>query len=548
MREIIVREEQSEEKLRGGYYTPFELTEFITKYIFSKKKFKKSTILEPSVGDGRFYDSFKKVKYNFKMTGVELIEKEALKSICKVENDDRFKTINKDFYKFYHENRNKKYEAIVGNPPYIRYQLLTEEQRDYQSEIMLNNGLKANRLINSWVAFTVASIEMLENNGIIAFVLPTDLLQVSYAKELRRFLYSELSEVNIINFNKTVFKDIQQDVLLMIGTKKNNSFDKNHELRLINIDDKKDLLNLDLQDYPLESKEFIEEFYLKDKWSTIYLNNNERSYYYDLRKNNNVVMFNDYIKGQVGITTGNNKVFAVSESIVKKYELEDYIVPLLGRSIEADGIIYKQIDLKNNILKDKNVWLLDFNKKKIHGKAKEYIKNVERKNEHRGYKLDLREKWYEVPSIWIPDAFLLRRVGSHPKIILNELNCTSTDTFHRLLFKEGINEKLMIISLYSSLSLMSLELEGRVFAGGALEVLPGDLKNILIPKLNFRQNYRSIDIIFDELDNKMRSKENIESIVLWVNEELLKLGYLDSNVLKESYKIWKKSREKRILK
>lgn len=545
---IKVQEMQSEEKLRGGYYTPYELTEYIAKYVVKNLNGKEKIILEPSVGDGNFYQAFQDLDIEFIMTGIELIEEEFLKANERVKNDERFYTINEDFYTFYHENRNSKYKAIVGNPPYIRYQLLTDLQRDYQSEMMKNNGLRTNRLINSWVAFTVASIEMLEEKGVFAFVLPTDLLQVTYAKELRAFLHAQLSEMNMINFNETVFEGIQQDVLLILGIKKNDETHTDHKLRIINIENKQDLLDLEIEDYPVESKESTERFFLNDKWSSVFLNKGNREYYSKLLKNNNVKNFNDYIKGQVGITTGNNKIFAVSDEIVKKYELEEYAIPLLGRSIEASGITYEIEDQEKNKQKDKNIWLLDFNNKEIKGKAKEYIKWVENKGENKGYKLGLRDNWYEIPSIWTPDAFLLRRIGSHPKIILNNLNATSTDTFHRLVFKKEVNQKLIIISLYSSLSLMSYELEGRVFAGGALEVLPGDLKNILLPKLDFWKNNNKIDKIFNELDRKMRNKVPIEEIVLWIDQKIIDLGYNDSSVLEQSYKVWRIVRNNRLSK
>lgn len=548
MSTIKIKENHNQEKLRGGYYTPSELTDYITRYIIENTEEDNIKILEPSVGDGEFYNSFKKYNINFTMTGIELFEEEAIKAIQRVENDSRFITINKDFYEFYDENRKNEYQVVVGNPPYIRYQLLSEKQRDYQSEILINNGLKVNRLINSWVAFTVASIELLAENGIFAFVLPTDLLQVSYAKGLRSFLYNELSIMNVINFEKTVFEDIQQDVLLIIGKKKNNKDKINHQLRIINISNKEDLLNLEIEKLPIESAKSIKSFYKNDKWSSVFINKKEREFYYNLRMNNNVSSFNDYIVGQVGITTGNNKIFAVSDEKIKEYDLKDYAIPLLGRSVEAAGITYENKDLEENKSKGKNIWLLDFNNKKIKDKSIDYIKLAEKNNEHKGYKLSLRDKWYEVPSIWTPDAFLLRRIGSHPKIILNKLNATSTDTFHRLVFKEGVNHKLVMISLYSSLSLMTYELEARVFAGGALEILPGDLKNIYLPKLDFEKSNHKIDKIFDELDIKMRNKVNIKDIVSWVDRKLLTLGYPDYYILKESNKIWRKIRYKRLSK
>ncbi|RPF58211.1 N-6 DNA methylase [Abyssicoccus albus] len=535
---------QSADKLRGGYYTPPEITKFIYNYI-KEDSMENFTVLEPSIGDGAFINDFKEGELAFNMVGIELIKEEANKARQLILEDDRFNVINIDFYEYYKKNKEKKYNYVVGNPPYIRYQYLSQEQRDYQSEILTNNGMKPNKLINAWVAFTVASIEMLEEDGVMLFVLPTDLLQVNYAKELRKLFNDRLSELTIINFEKTVFNNIQQDVLLIVGKKKIKKEEQKHKLKIVNLTDISKLKMLNIREKPFVLDELKNYYYETDKWSSVFIDNNHKTFYLNLRKDNLVSYFNDYIKGEVGITTGNNKVFAINDTILKKYELEEYAIPLLGRSVEVKGITYDSIDFEENKKANKNVWLLDFNNKELKGKAINYIEEMVKAKEHIGYKLSLRDRWYEVPSIWNPDAFLLRRIGEGPKIILNDLDATSTDTFHRLKIKKGVNSKLVIFALYSSLALMTFELEGRIFGGGALEILPGDLKNIFLPKIDFYSFNKYETTLFDELDNKLRSNESLESIVLWVNQNLIKHFNVDEDILHISNDIWKSLKDKR---
>ena len=156
--------------------------------------------------------------------------------------------------------------------------------------------------------------------------------------------------------------------------------------------------------------------------------------------------------------------------------MDQYKFPLVGRSFDVSGLFYTKNDITNNSLNGRKVWLLDFNNKKLNKGARKYIEEIESKNEHKGYKLSLREKWYEIPSIWIPDAFLLRRIGKFPKLVKNEIEATSTDTFHRVRLGKNIDYSKFLVLFYSSTTLLTFELEGRVFGGGALEILPGDLK------------------------------------------------------------------------
>lgn len=167
-----------------------------------------------------------------------------------------------------------------------------------------------------------------------------------------------------------------------------------------------------------------------------------------------------------------------------------------------------------------------------------YISYGEINEQNKGYKLKIRNKWYEIPSIWIPDAFLLRRIGQYPKLIQNLSQAVSTDTFHRLKIENSSCYSIeeLIFLFYSSPAMLSVELEGRVFGGGALEILPGDLKNVRIPMI---KGLKNISDLFKQLDSKFRDNESIYNIVKWVDEQLLLSGQTDID-LNMTYLAWSK--------
>ena len=183
-----IKSKQTKEKLNGIFYTPLEIVNFLTSWISEESQL--INVLEPSAGDGRFVKQLVEYDDKVEITAVEIDTSECRK----IEGIKRTKVINDDFYNFYEgmKDLTQKYDAVIGNPPYVRYQFLSAQQREFQSDILKRNGMKPNKLINSWVAFTVASIELLRPGGRFAFILPTDLLQVSYAKELRRFIFEKL--------------------------------------------------------------------------------------------------------------------------------------------------------------------------------------------------------------------------------------------------------------------------------------------------------------------------------------------------------------------
>jgi hypothetical protein len=72
-------ENETAQKLRGGYYTPLDLAVFLAQWV---KEISPTRILEPSCGDGIFFDALAKVKGFQKadIVGFELEPDEAAKA------------------------------------------------------------------------------------------------------------------------------------------------------------------------------------------------------------------------------------------------------------------------------------------------------------------------------------------------------------------------------------------------------------------------------------------------------------------------------------
>lgn len=70
---------ESEQKLRGGYYTPKDIAYFITDWVCEREDCR--TVLEPSCGDGVFFEAVENYSPLVALTGFEIDGKEAGKSI-----------------------------------------------------------------------------------------------------------------------------------------------------------------------------------------------------------------------------------------------------------------------------------------------------------------------------------------------------------------------------------------------------------------------------------------------------------------------------------
>lgn len=529
----------SEQKLRGAYYTPFDLADKIVR-LFDFEKIK--TILEPSGGDGVFIDALAKNSLISKnITAVEIEEPELNKVKERYKNEKSVKLIKDDFLNFYENaKKSQSYDLILGNPPYIRYQYLSEAQRNILSQIIEENGMKPNKLINIWVCFLVACTKLLSENGKIAFVIPAELLQVAYAEELRLFLSNQFSKITLITFETLVFPDIEQEILVFVGEKGGQE----KGIRTIEMHDLNDFSKLDL-----ESNGFIPLQHVKEKWTRYFTNSEEIELIRQLKEDKRFKKFSDFGIINVGITTGDNDFFSIDKEREEKYQLTNALLPLIGRSSHAHGIYFTKRDWQVNSKNGKKSQLLNFPDipfEEYPQGYKNYIKKGEDDGINKGYKCRIRDRWYIVPSVWVPDAFFLRRNNLYPKFVLNKCNAVSTDTMHRMKINKDVNPDLLLFSYYNSVSFAFSEICGRSYGGGVLEILPGETGNILIPDVkDFPKD--KLKELLAKVDEIVRNEKNIEEVLDLVDKELLvKILHVDENICKQARQIWKKMQKRRL--
>ena len=522
----------SNDKLRGGFYTPNKIASFILKWAFNGRK--DIDILEPSCGDGVFLREIQEGKYEYNsFLGIELDEEEAQKA--RNTNLAKSEILNTDFHE-YCISTEKKFDLVIGNPPYIRYQYFNKDQQVYAASIFLKTVLSYYKLTNSWVSFVVGSSLLLKETGKIGFVLPAEILQVSFAKQLRNFLSVFYNKINIISFQKLVFPNIQQEVVLLLCEKNKSNV---HSIEHIEVLDADGLDCIEIEKLRSPQKKINHK---SSKWTFYFLEQKEIDFLEELQESNIIPRMNKYANIEVGITTGSNEFFTVPLSVVKKYNLEEYAKPLVGRSIQVAGAVFTKDDWENNIKLDAKAFLLVFpSYKELNDGAKEYLKWGVKEGVDKGYKCRIRDEWQIVPSLRVSDALFMRRNNLYPRLILNENQAYTTDTMHRVTIKPDLDIKSFISSYYNSLSLASTEIFGRSHGGGVLELMPNEAENIFLP---FQKNNSNLFLTIDEM---LRTKANISSILDVTNKQILELNYgLSSNDVKLAHDIWAKLSSRRL--
>ena len=141
----------------GQYFTPRHVADLMVSLLKTNKSGK---VLEPSSGKGVFLDAL--LDSNFKnITGIE-IDPDLAKH-------KKIKVINTSFVSW---DPDSKHDAVIGNPPYIRWKNLRETDRN---EVICSKhwGKLLNSLSDYLMVFIVNSVDHLSNNGELIFVTPS---------------------------------------------------------------------------------------------------------------------------------------------------------------------------------------------------------------------------------------------------------------------------------------------------------------------------------------------------------------------------------------
>ncbi len=543
---ITAEETLNSNKLRGGYYTPQAIADFICKWAITESG---QRVLEPSCGDGNFVESairrfielgVSPRRLQGQLNGIELIKEEAEKAKARAARYGLNSTtiVKSDFFNYIAgANGNSHYDVVVGNPPFIRYQNFPEAHREKAFEMMRQIGLEPNRLTNIWVPFLVVSASILNKGGKLGMVIPAELFQVKYAADTRVFLANYFERITIITFKKLVFSDIQQEVVLLLCEKNAPS---NKGIRVVEIDSLDQLGSLDIA--KIHKSEVKSLDHSKEKWTKYFLEEEEIRLLRKIKSDKRIKTCSDVMDVDVGIVTGKNDFFMMDANTVSLFELKPYTRKVMSKSVHFKGIIFNNTDFEDNSEAQYPVHLFlpsDKEFDKLPRACKSYIEHGEKQGYNSGYKCKIRNRWYITPSLWAPDAFVLRQVGDYPKLIINKTEASSTDTIHRVRLKTKVKPEILAVSFLNSLTFAFSEITGRSYGGGVLTFEPTEIEELPLPILNDPKiDYKKIDAL-------MRQRK-IEEVLDLIDEELLVKQYkFTKSEVRSLRTIWKKLSNRR---
>lgn len=502
-------------KARGAFFTPVEVARYICDWAVRSPD---DRIYEPSCGEAQFLLAAgerlrslgaRRVDESH-LRGAELHQASADEALAELGAIGMTAGIEvSDFFDV--AVGEGTLDAVVGNPPYVRYQAFHGEARAKAQRAALRAGVRLTGLASSWAAFTVRSAELVMPTGRLGLVLPAELLSVNYAGPVRRFLADRFRSVRVITFDERVFPGVLADVVLLLAEGQGPA-ECIKVSRARNLDD--------LGEPPVTHWRPVEP---EAKWTPGLLPREAADSYAEALRHEAFTQLGSWGATGLGIVTGNNRYFCLSAQQALDLGLsESELLPISPPgSRHLRGLTFTQRAWRELAEGGRRVYLFaprDELGAPLSSAARRYVAAGETDGVQHAYKCRVRAPWWQVPTVRSPDLLLTYMNHDTPRLVTNEakvsyLNSVHGVTLDRQYRKIGMD--LLPIGVLNSLTLLGAELVGRSYGGGVLKVEPkeADLLPVPSPDVLLRAG-PSLRALRPQLAKHLRSADLTSAVAL----------------------------------
>ncbi len=499
------------DKLRGGYYTAAPLVDWcLNRVVRLTKPAVPSRWLEPSAGDGAFMRGLERLRSSCSslqdahVDAIELVDTEAAKCRCALRASGLCgKVVNDSFFEWA-RHQQPCFDALVGNPPYVRYQFVDAEDRLLAEELMQRLGVELRGVSNLWISFALISMSLLRPGGAFALVLPTELFCTVSGGQFRSTVVRDFASLRVDMFPRNTFPNILQDVVVVSGVRAKREVSK----RPVMFCEHRRSGNVEWKHAVQASPE---------SWQRYLLTAEEVNAFNEACRLQGMHRLGSIARIEVSIVTGANPFFTVDDSTLAEFGLEPWARPLLARTSDAPGIVFKRSDHTQARRRGSRAWILDFSadrpKPNGQGRVREYLARGEDDGLNERYKCRIRSPWYRVPQIKSGRLMMTKRAHQYHRLLLNQAGVFTTDTVYRgeMLSMFAHREKDLVSGFQNTLTLLSSEIEGRTYGGGVLELVPSEIARLSVPLVSTAPLLGKLDTLSRSRDGQRDGTEAVVS-------------------------------------
>lgn len=515
-------------KLLGSFYTPLRIAQPLVDWAVQSSS---DWVFDPSFGGCAFYDAAIRRLASLGnsapgrcLFGVD-IDRRARRYLTSVlqSGGSQKQFVTGDFLATTPETFAQKFQAIVGNPPYVRHHWLKARTAGLSKVDSALNGSS-----NYWAYFVVHAMAFLRDGGRLAFLLPGSFLFSDYSAPVRELLTTHFSATTILAVEERLFAEAEELSIIVLAS----GFRRNQQglMRFGSISK-----GTCLDDYIRNITSHTSEVPATESraWSSTLISRGARKVLDVCRNHASVHAISSVATVSIGTVTGCNDFFLLKPSDVRRMKLPfEQLVPVLSRTAQMQGIVFTDADFKALVEANVDSFLLFVEENEITASLESYIALGEIKGIHLRRKCREREPWFCFDDIPMPDAFVPCMNFERPRIIKNVAHVGSTNTLHQLKFKSHLDDETkrsLIASSLSTLFQLTAELEGRFFGGGLLKLEPSDVTRLLVVDIGDPRALESADSLVRE-GSWVAAQKLIDSYVM----RMVGLEQSDNQALQEA--------------
>ena len=271
---------------------------------------------DPSIGTGSFFSAALTVFGSVRIetaSGVEL-DREFVEAARQLWSDSALEVVEGDFARHLEAGSLPPApNVILANPPYVRHHHLSRDDKERLTRLTANvSGVRVNGLAGLYVYFLLLATAWLEDDGIAAWLIPSEFMDVNYGSQLRSFL---ASKVTLLRVHRFAAHDVQFDDALVssvVVVFRKHQSPPGHMVQTS--------LGPALNDRQVVENVSATELATARKWS-IYPRHqlNDRHSH----ASGTGPLLGDFFRVQRGIATGHNKFFVLTRAEARRLELPE---------------------------------------------------------------------------------------------------------------------------------------------------------------------------------------------------------------------------------
>ncbi|MDG4665208.1 N-6 DNA methylase [Mycobacterium sp. 236(2023)] len=511
---MLPGDDSSLRKARGAFFTPAPVARFLADWAVRHPG---HAVLEPSCGEAVFLHEVGRRGHDGPLVGVEIHTESAAASERSLRSGGIAATIHaRDF--FCHTEFGT-YDAVIGNPPYVRYQDFTGESRTRAREAALRAGVTLSNLASSWAAFTVHSALHLKPGGRLGLVLPAELLSVNYASGVRQFLMDHFASVGLVLFDERVFPGVLEEVVLLLAdgfTPAGGSGATHMQLSQVKDADALDRDTATRRWTPPANGA---------KWSAGLMSAAGLSAFDAVVRGEAFTFLETWGDTTLGMVTGSNRFFTLSPAKVEALGLAESDIITLSppgsRHLRGLGLTEQSLQ---GLGQEGLATYLFRPAQQPSAAGWHYIRSGEDLDVHQAYKCRVRNPWWRVPYLRPADLFLTYMNADTPRLTSNRARAHHLNSVHGVYLRDEVRRdgmNLLPLASLNSVTLLGAETVGRAYGGGMLKIEPREADVLPVPSPDLvRRTADQLRSVKPAVAARLRDGRLLDAVAL-VDEALL---------------------------